>query len=195
MLAFSFHCSGSELTLTNPNPQSSWVSVPLQCCRPPKALTCTHSVANMLAIMDFVILPMSYAFAPNLLVINVGGFTTKEVGRFVLFCSKSTLFPAFTPIFVNWNDIPTAIQYVFRMAVENVTFAKTNQSSYYPLIPVFSCTHSSHKSSISSLFIDNLTPLTPVLKNSPFDFTIMVFSIINFTEILQPGAEPSGDYR
>ncbi|KAL5965656.1 Polyamine deacetylase HDAC10, partial [Taenia solium] len=78
VLAFSFHYSGSDFTLTSPNSQSSWVNVPLQCCRPPKAPICTHSVANMLAIMDFVILPMSYAFAPNLLVINVGGSTTKE---------------------------------------------------------------------------------------------------------------------
>lgn len=78
VMAFSFHYSGSELTLTSLNPQSSWVSVPLQCCRSPKAPICTHSVANMLAIMDFVILPMSYAFAPDLLVINVSDSTTKE---------------------------------------------------------------------------------------------------------------------
>ncbi|VDM23009.1 unnamed protein product [Hydatigera taeniaeformis] len=82
VLAFSFNCSGSELTLNSLNSTSSWVNVPLQCCRSPKASVCTHCVANMLAVMDFVILPMSYAFAPDLLVINVGGFTAKEVSRF-----------------------------------------------------------------------------------------------------------------
>ncbi|VDD82469.1 unnamed protein product [Mesocestoides corti] len=104
-LVFSFRCSPCsatpEFTLESFSPtksgesQTTWITLPLQtsqCCQIEAVSGCAHTVANVLAIMNAIVLPMSYAFGPDLVLINLGSAAEEP--------NKSTGVPAISLLHV-----------------------------------------------------------------------------------------------